>query len=72
MITNPAGNRRPLFFARGAAYYSMSTIRQLRDANGILKALGADAIRDENKVPAGLIEMSNGTRLLASLTLAIC
>jgi hypothetical protein len=32
------------------------------DAEGILKALGADAIRDEHKVPAGLIEMSNGTQ----------
>jgi hypothetical protein len=32
------------------------------DAAGILKALGADAIRDENKIPAGLIEMSNGTK----------
>jgi hypothetical protein len=31
-------------------------------AEGILKALGADAIRDENKIPAGLIEMSNGTQ----------
>lgn len=32
------------------------------DAAGILKALGADAIRDEHKIPAGLIEMSNGTK----------
>ena len=32
------------------------------DAAGILIALGADAIKDENKVPAGLIEMSNGTK----------
>lgn len=32
------------------------------DAAGILKALGADAIRDEHKIPAGLIEMSNGTQ----------
>jgi hypothetical protein len=32
------------------------------DAAGILKALGADQIKDENKVPAGLIEMSNGTK----------
>ncbi len=32
------------------------------DAEGILKALGADQIKDENKVPAGLIEMSNGTK----------
>lgn len=32
------------------------------DAAGILKALGADAIKDEHKIPAGLIEMSNGTK----------
>ena len=32
------------------------------DAQGILEALGADAIREENKIPAGLIEMSNGTQ----------
>lgn len=32
------------------------------DAEGILKALGADAIREEHKIPAGLIEMSNGTQ----------
>jgi hypothetical protein len=32
------------------------------DAAGILMALGADQIKDENKVPAGLIEMSNGTK----------
>jgi len=32
------------------------------DATGILKALGADEIKEENKVPAGLIEMSNGTK----------
>lgn len=31
-------------------------------AEGILQALGADAITEENKVPAGLIEMSNGTQ----------
>ena len=31
-------------------------------ADGILKALGADAIAEENRVPAGLIEMSNGTQ----------
>lgn len=29
---------------------------------GILNALGAEAIKDENKIPAGLIEMSNGTQ----------
>ncbi len=32
------------------------------DAAGILKALGADQIKEENKIPAGLIEMSNGTK----------
>ena len=32
------------------------------DGPGILKALGADAITDEHKIPAGLIEMSNGTQ----------
>jgi hypothetical protein len=32
------------------------------DAAGILKALGADAIAEEHKIPAGLIEMSNGTQ----------
>lgn len=32
------------------------------DADGILKALGADAIKPEHRIPAGLIEMSNGTR----------
>jgi len=32
------------------------------DAQGILKALGADAITEENRIPAGLIEMSNGTQ----------
>ncbi|HEV2352130.1 MAG TPA: ATP-binding protein [Terriglobia bacterium] len=32
------------------------------DAQGILKALGADAIKEEHKIPAGLIEMSNGTQ----------
>lgn len=32
------------------------------DAEGILKALGADAIEDRNKIPAGLIVMSNGTQ----------
>jgi hypothetical protein len=32
------------------------------DAQGILKALGADAITEEHKIPAGLIEMSNGTQ----------
>jgi hypothetical protein len=32
------------------------------DAQGILKALGADAIAAEHKIPAGLIEMSNGTQ----------
>jgi len=31
-------------------------------AEGILQALGADAITEANKVPAGLIEMSNGTQ----------
>lgn len=31
-------------------------------AEGILEALGADSIKDENKIPAGLIEMSNGTQ----------
>src|SRR5262249_10911607 len=32
------------------------------DAAGILKALGADAISDDSRIPAGLIEMSNGTQ----------
>jgi len=31
-------------------------------AEGILQALGADAIAEENRIPAGLIEMSNGTQ----------
>lgn len=31
-------------------------------AEGILTALGADAIKEEHKIPAGLIEMSNGTQ----------
>lgn len=40
---------------------SESRIR-FADAAGILKALGADAIAEEHKIPAGLIEMSNGTQ----------
>lgn len=32
------------------------------DANGILEALGADAIPPEHRIPAGLIVMSNGTQ----------
>src|SRR2546426_7429690 len=32
------------------------------DEEGILKARGADAIKEEDKIPAGLIEMSNGTQ----------
>lgn len=45
-------------------YMPVPSEAQIRfaDAEGILKALGADAIRDEDKIPAGLIEMSNGTQ----------
>jgi hypothetical protein len=32
------------------------------DEQGILTALGAEAIKEENKIPAGLIEMSNGVQ----------
>jgi hypothetical protein len=32
------------------------------DEKGILKALGADAIAEDKKIPAGVIEMSNGTQ----------
>ena len=43
-------------------YMPVSSEARIRfaDKDGILKALGAEAIKPENKIPAGLIEMSNG------------
>src|SRR5262249_13322810 len=48
----------------GEIYMPVPSDARIRfaDPEGILKALGAEAIREENKIPAGLITMSNGTQ----------
>ncbi len=54
-IYMPVPNERPVRFA---------------DEAGIHRALGIDEMREDRRVPAGLIEMSNGTRAVAYIDLA--
>jgi len=40
------------------------------DEDGVHRALGIDEMREDRRIPAGLIEMSNGTRAVAYIDLA--